>query len=50
MTMLYRLLQGQLIIKVVTYATHLVFCQAPSIRVSGVRCQVSGKRNIEAET
>jgi hypothetical protein len=29
MTMLYWLLQGQLVIKVVAYATHLMFCQAP---------------------
>ncbi len=45
------LLQGQLIIKEVAYATNQVFCQASfGYQVSDTGCRVSGKINIEAET
>ena len=57
MTINYWLLLGHLIIKVVAYATHQVFCQAPSIRVSRLRFeelrrgkQVSGVGCQERET
>ena len=47
MTMLYWLPQGRLIIKVVAYATDLVFCQAPNTgcQVSGVGCQEKKHRS-----